>query len=158
MPTNKAIRDGKYLALPHSSAWQRSPFLFRDVISLLAIFFINSHTKYLKEIVCHNFFEIYAIELLGSLPSDEAWRHLRYITFVYGVHWFTGSTCISTVHKIYKNTEKWAILDTFIFQLDKSIAPDHTMTYRFHTLGQWRTPGTPSSPGLSRATSPPRLW
>ena len=23
--TNKAIRDGKYLGLPHSSAWQRSP-------------------------------------------------------------------------------------------------------------------------------------
>ena len=22
---NKAIRDGKYLALPHASAWQRSP-------------------------------------------------------------------------------------------------------------------------------------
>ena len=25
---NKAIRDGKYLALPHSSAWQRSPLFF----------------------------------------------------------------------------------------------------------------------------------
>ena len=43
--------------------------------------------------VCHKFFEIYmyAIELLGSLPSDEVWRHLRYITFVYGVHWPTRS-------------------------------------------------------------------
>ena len=37
---NKAIRDGKYLALPHSSAWRRSPPLkskilifIRDVIS-----------------------------------------------------------------------------------------------------------------------------
>ena len=92
---NKAIRDGKYLALPHSSAWQRSPHFCCDVISLLArvfIFLIDTATqevpikKYLKEIVCH-----YAIELLGSLPSDEAWRHLRYITFVYRVHWPTGS-------------------------------------------------------------------
>ena len=78
---NKAIRDGKYLALPHSSAWQRSPHFCCDVISLLArvfIFLIDRATqevpikKYLKEIVCHKFFEIYAIELLGSLPSDEA--------------------------------------------------------------------------------------
>ena len=62
---NKAIRDGKYLALPHSSAWQRSPHFFRDVISLLArvfIFLIDRATqevpikKYLKEIVCHKFF------------------------------------------------------------------------------------------------------
>ena len=38
---NKAIRDGKYLALPHSSAWQRPPpHFFRDVISLLARVFI----------------------------------------------------------------------------------------------------------------------
>ena len=45
---NKAIRDGKYLAPPHASAWQRSPPLkskilifLRDVISLLArVFFI----------------------------------------------------------------------------------------------------------------------
>ena len=33
---------------------------------------ISSHTKYLKEIV-GQVFEIYAIELLGSLPTDEAW-------------------------------------------------------------------------------------
>ena len=44
----------------------------------------------LKEIV-GQVFEIYAIELLGSLPTDEAWRHLRYTTFAYGVHWQTGS-------------------------------------------------------------------
>ena len=81
---NKAIRDGKYLALPHSSAWQRPPpppRFFRDVISLLArvfIFLIDRATQevpiqiVLKEIVCHKFFEIYAIELLGSLPPDEA--------------------------------------------------------------------------------------
>ena len=43
---NKAIRDGKYLAPPHVSAWQRSPHkirkldIFRDVISLLARVFI----------------------------------------------------------------------------------------------------------------------
>ena len=36
-------------------------------------------------------FEIYAIELLDSLPTDEAYRHLRHITFVNGVHWPTGS-------------------------------------------------------------------
>ena len=67
--SNKAIRDGKYLAVPHSSA------LFRDVISLLArvfIFLIEvTLQKYLKEIVVH-VFKIYAIELLGSLPADEA--------------------------------------------------------------------------------------
>ena len=31
----------------------------------------SSHEKYLKEIVCQDF-ELYAIELLGSLPTDEA--------------------------------------------------------------------------------------
>ena len=50
-------------------------------ISLIArvfIFLIGRATqevpiqKYLKEIVCHKFFEIYAIGLLGSLPSDDA--------------------------------------------------------------------------------------
>ena len=39
----------------------------------------SSHKRYLKEIV-GQVFEIYAIELLGSLPTDEACRHLRYIT------------------------------------------------------------------------------
>ena len=60
------------------------PIFFRDVISLLArvfIFLIDRATqevpikiykKYWKKIVCHKFFDIYAIELLGSLPSDEA--------------------------------------------------------------------------------------
>ena len=37
----------------------------------------NCDTKYLKEIV-GQVFEIYAIAFLGSLPTDEAWRHLRY--------------------------------------------------------------------------------
>ena len=58
------------------------PIFFRDVISLLArvfIFLIDRATqevpiykKYWKKIVGHKFFEINAIELLGSLPSDEA--------------------------------------------------------------------------------------
>ena len=57
------------------------PIFFRDVISLLArvfIFLIDRATQevpiknILKEIVRHKFFEIYAIELLSSLPSDEA--------------------------------------------------------------------------------------
>ena len=57
------------------------PIFFRDVISLLArvfIFLIDRATqevpmqKILEKIVGHKFFEIYAIELLGSLPSDEA--------------------------------------------------------------------------------------
>ena len=44
--SNKAIRDGKYLAPPHASAWQVQPikiekfYIFRDVISLLARVFI----------------------------------------------------------------------------------------------------------------------
>ena len=45
----------------------------------------------MKEIV-GPVFEIYAIELLGSMSTDEAWRHLySYITFLSGVHWPTGS-------------------------------------------------------------------
>ena len=36
----------------------------------------GSHEKYLKEIV-DPVFDIYAIELLGSMSTDEAWRHLR---------------------------------------------------------------------------------
>ena len=46
--------------------------------------------KYLMEIV-GPVFEIYTIELLGSMSTDEAWRHLRYVTFLSGVHWSTGS-------------------------------------------------------------------
>ena len=30
--TNKAIRDGKYLAMPHSSAWQRSPIKIENIL------------------------------------------------------------------------------------------------------------------------------
>ena len=40
----------------------------------------GSHEKYLKEIVAP-VFEIYAIELLGSMSTDEAWRHLRTLHF-----------------------------------------------------------------------------
>ena len=39
-----------------------------------------SHEKYLKEIV-GPVFEIYAIGLLGSMSTDEAWRHLRTLHF-----------------------------------------------------------------------------
>ena len=62
--------------------------IFGDVIYLLVrvfIFVIDRATqevpiqKYLKEIV-GQVFEMYAIGLLDSLPTDEAWRHLRYIT------------------------------------------------------------------------------
>ena len=35
---------------------------------------------YLKEIV-GPLFDIYAIELLGSMSTDEAWRHLRTLHF-----------------------------------------------------------------------------
>ena len=57
--------------------------IYRDVISLLARVFIflidratqeaprGSHEKYLKEIV-EPVFEMYAIELLGSMSTEEA--------------------------------------------------------------------------------------
>ena len=46
----------------------------------------NCDKKYLIEIV-GQVFEINAIESLGSMSTDEAWRHLRYyITFAYGIH------------------------------------------------------------------------
>ena len=71
-------------------------YIFRDVISLLArvyIFLIDRPTqevpmkKYLKEIV-GPVFEIYVIELLGSMSTDEAWRHLRTLHFI-RVYWHT---------------------------------------------------------------------
>ena len=40
----------------------------------------GSHENYLKEIV-GLVFEMYAIELLGSMSTDEAWRHLRTLHF-----------------------------------------------------------------------------
>ena len=46
--------------------------------------------KYLEKIV-QLVLELYAIELLGSMSTDEAWCHLRYVTFLSGVHWPTGS-------------------------------------------------------------------
>ena len=51
---NKAIRDGKYLALPHSSAWQRSPHFCRDVISLLARVFIFLIDRATQEVPIKN--------------------------------------------------------------------------------------------------------
>ena len=53
--TNKAIREGKYLALPHSSDWQRSPHFFRDVISLLARVFIFLIDRATQEVPITNF-------------------------------------------------------------------------------------------------------
>ena len=52
--SNKAIRDGKYLALPHSSAWQRFPHFFRDVISLLARVFIFLIDRATQEVPIKN--------------------------------------------------------------------------------------------------------
>ena len=60
------------------SAWQRSPSLKSKILifSRCFIFLIDRATqkvpikKYLKEIVVQ-VFEIYASELLGSLPTDE---------------------------------------------------------------------------------------
>ena len=40
----------------------------------------GAHEKYLKEIV-GPVFDKYAIELLGSTSTDEAWRHLRKLHF-----------------------------------------------------------------------------
>ena len=51
---NKAIRDGKYLALPHSSAWQRSPHFCCDVISLLARVFIFLIDRAMQEVPITN--------------------------------------------------------------------------------------------------------
>ena len=51
---NKAIRDGKYLALPHSSAWQRSPHFCCDVISLLARVFIFLIDRATQEVPIKN--------------------------------------------------------------------------------------------------------
>ena len=51
---NKAIRDGKYLALPHSIAWQRSPHFCCDVISLLARVFIFLIDRATQEVPIQN--------------------------------------------------------------------------------------------------------
>ena len=51
---NKAIRDSKYLALPHSSAWQRSPHFCCDVISLLARVFIFLIDRATQEVTIKN--------------------------------------------------------------------------------------------------------
>ena len=52
--TNKAITDSKYLALPHSSAWQRSPYFCCDVISLLARVFIFLIDRATQEVPIKN--------------------------------------------------------------------------------------------------------
>ena len=86
---NKAIRDGKYLAPPHASAWQRSPPLkskmlifFPDVISLLArvvILLIDTATQEdpMKNIWKKLSFQFlrYAIELLHvKRRTCHKWR------------------------------------------------------------------------------------
>ena len=67
--------------------------IFRDDISLLAPVFILLIDRATQEVPMKNvwkklpvqFFWIYAIELLGSMSFDEAWRHLRvtYVTLTY---------------------------------------------------------------------------
>ena len=66
-------------------------------ISRVFIFLIDRAKRFSWKIFEINIFEIYAIELLGSLPTDEAWRHLRCITFAYAVYWPTGSMYTNVV-------------------------------------------------------------
>ena len=61
---------------------------FHDVISLLARVFIFLIDKATQEIPMKNIwkkfsvqFSRYAIELLGSMSTDEAWRHLHTLHF-----------------------------------------------------------------------------
>ena len=74
----------------------------RDVIFLLArvfILLIDRATqevpikKYLKEIV-GPIFEIYAIELLRSMSTCEAWRHLRTLLHFYPENIDLPGVCI----------------------------------------------------------------
>ena len=60
--------------------------IFRDVISLLARVFIFLFDRATQEVPMQNIwkklygpdFEIYAIKLLGSMSTDEAWRHIYF--------------------------------------------------------------------------------
>ena len=62
--------------------------IFRDVISLHARVFILLIDRATQEVPIKNIwkklsvqFSRYAIELLGSMCTDEAWRHLRTLHF-----------------------------------------------------------------------------
>ena len=55
-------------------------------------FYIKRFLWYIFEINCPSNFIIYAIGLLGSMSTNETWRHLiTYVKFLSGVHWPTGS-------------------------------------------------------------------
>ena len=81
----KAIRGGKYLTqcLATVTPLQSKNWTFgRDVISLLARVFIFLIDRATQEVPMKNIgFEIYAIELLSSMSTDKAWRHLRTLLF-----------------------------------------------------------------------------
>ena len=82
---NKAIRDGKYLAPPHASDWQRSPENFdilswRNFSARLSFYIINwygyargSHEKKLQKLSVQ--FLRHAIELLHvKRRTRHKWR------------------------------------------------------------------------------------
>ena len=90
---NKAIRDGKYLAPPHASAWQVHPikienfdmFSWRHFTARSSFYIINwygytrgSHEKYLKEIVSPVFeirtpLNCYMLNV-AHVTNDVKWR------------------------------------------------------------------------------------
>ena len=73
-----------------------------------------------------------------SGPTDEAWRHLRYITFAYGVHWPTmGHTFLTPAISAFymlnvahvKNDVKWRPIvtkfGTLIENMSRMRLPDY---------------------------------
>ena len=91
---------------PQASAWQRSPHYNRKFwyffvtsflcsLELLYVQLTGLPKRFPWKIFERNcrssVYKIYAIELLGAMSTDEAWRHIPYVVFVSGVHWPTGS-------------------------------------------------------------------
>ena len=83
---NKAIRDGKYLALPQSPIKiENLDFFFRYVISLLARVFIFLIDRATEEVAIKNIWKTLSVKFLryiGSLPTDEAWRHALTLHYI----------------------------------------------------------------------------
>ena len=92
---NKAIRDGKYLALPQSSAWRRFPpplkskKINRDVISLLARVFIFLIDRATQEV---------AIKIFERNCRSSFWDTHHWIVRL-AAYWRCMTSCIyATLH------------------------------------------------------------
>ena len=115
---NKAIRDGKYLAPPHVSDWQRSPhcnrkklIFFRDVISLLARVFILLIDTATQEVPMKTF-EGNCLSSFWDTPLNYYMLNVAHVTN--DAKW---RPIVTTFGTLIENMSRTGLYDCHIFQI-----------------------------------------